>query len=256
MSLGLYFYSPSSCINPLRAEIVASPKYQISIPSQILFRTSTMLLNPSGSTLAGLYSMFLLSVALPFFPHPRDPQPESLLIPRASYSVVPVDGGAPSPTAGASPGSTTTVIEIITQTPIPQTTLTIVSTEIVPAGTETLTSTATITAQDTTELYVVTVTPAAATVTVTAAGQQPVTVTITSPAATEYASAAATFSVTASTHTGLPNSTYTLTTITAASSPVSSTYDDGLWHTTYPVWSNSSSATISARTPLLTTTLT
>jgi hypothetical protein len=253
MSLGLYFYSPSSCINPLRVEIVASPKYQISIPSQILFRTSTMLLNPLSYTLAGLYSMFLLSAALPFFPHPRDPQPEPLMIPRASYSVVPVDGGAPSPTAGASSISTTTVIEIITQTPILQTTLTIVSTEIVPAGTETLTSTATVTAQDTTELYVVTVTPAAATVTVTAAGQQ--TVTVTSPTATEYVSATATSSVTASIHTGLPNSTYTSTTITAASSPISSTYDDGLWHTTYPVWSNSSSVTVSARTPLPTTTL-
>src|SRR5277367_598700 len=143
-----------------------------------------MLLKAPRSTLTGLFALTFLSSALPFFPHPRNPQPEPLLIPRASYSVVPVDGGAPSPTAGGSPGTTTTVIEIITQTPAPQTTLTIVSTDIVPAGTETLTFTATVTAQNTTEIVMVTVTTAVATVTVTAAGQQ--TITVIPPTTIEY----------------------------------------------------------------------
>lgn len=162
----------------------------------------------SSCLLLALSSLFLSSSGLPFVAHPKVLEP--FLQPRASYSVVPVDGGAPTGTAGeqfttatvtqtvistVAPVPITTLTVISTLAPEPPATLTVTSTYSVAPDTETLTIISTVIGQGMVQTSVVTIMP------------DPVTITIT-----------------------------------AVPSPTSSTktFDDGMWHTTYPPWSNSS----------------
>lgn len=152
---------------------------------------------------------------MPLISRPNDsrPQPEPVLVARAQYSVVPVDGGAQ--------GGTVTV-------------------------TQTVAASASIA-----EVYI-TVTASAAVITETVTGA------LATPSAakeietvyiptTVYESVAAPTGGAISSSVGV-NSTVSAVTLSLSASATGSSisapsstkvYDNGLWHTTYPVWLNS-----------------
>lgn len=164
--------------------------------------------------LLALSSLYQLTVALPFISRPNNSQPEPVLVARADYSVVPVDGGAQ---AGA---------------------VTVTQTVVASASAA--------------EVYItVTASAAAVTETVTGTGPTPSVVrefkTVYIPT-TVYESVVAPTGGTIATSVG-GNSTISTATLSLSStdsniSAPSSTkvYDNGLWHTTYPVWSNSTTS--------------
>ena len=165
--------------------------------------------------LLALSSLYSLSIALPFISRPDKsrPQPEPALVARADYSVVPVDGG-------------------------------------IQGGTVTVTQTVAASASAA-EVYI-TITASAAVVTETVTGAV-ATPSVAKEFQTVYIPTTVYESVTAptggaivSTVEGNPTiSTVTLSlSATATGSSISAAsstkvYDNGMWHTTYPVWSNS-----------------
>ncbi|OBT67039.1 hypothetical protein VE03_04428 [Pseudogymnoascus sp. 23342-1-I1] len=161
--------------------------------------------------LLALSSLYSLSIALPFISRPNNSQPEPVLVARAPYSVVPVDGGAQ--------GGTVTVTQTVAAS------------------------------ASAAEVYItVTASPAVVTETVTGAAATPSAAkefkTVYIPT-TVYKSVAAPTGGTIATSVGgnLSISTVTLSlsaTASSISAPSSTkVYDNGMWHTTYPVWSNS-----------------
>ncbi|ELR08480.1 hypothetical protein VC83_01231 [Pseudogymnoascus destructans] len=154
--------------------------------------------------LVALSSLYSLSVALPLISRPNNLQPEPVLVARANYSVVPVDGGAQ--------GGTVTVTQTVAAS------------------------------ASTAEVYI-TVTAFAAVVTET------VTAVVATPSAakefkTVYIPTTVYQSVAAPTG-GAIISTVTLSSSISASSSAK-VYDNGMWHTTYPVWSNSTTTSTQA----------
>lgn len=155
-------------------------------------------------------------------------QPEEALLPRASYSVVPVDGGA-SPTGGAGPAghqaATVTIIQTTTQTAPapPQATVTVFQIQSISAATVTIMSISTLPANEEVHTIMVTAT----------------TTTLVSSATSSSIP-----SVSVSTSADTSSSSSPLITQAAV---FTKTYDNGLWHTTYPAWSNST-ATASSLT--------
>lgn len=105
-------------------------------------------------------TFFCLGSSLPFFPRKNE------INRRATYSVVPVDGGAAATTNTAGQGEVT-IVKTIVETPAPAT-QTIVKTDTLPPTTDTIISTQTIEGQKTTQIIQVTVTPTATAVTITA----------------------------------------------------------------------------------------
>jgi hypothetical protein len=224
--------------------------------------STAMQLHISSHTLLLLSSLFFSSSALPFLPRLQVAQPEPILIPRASYSVVPVDGGDPTAAAGGPVGATTTVTETIVQTaPAPApTTVTVISTAAVPSDTETVTSVVTVVEHTVVQTSIVTVTPAPAPVAITASGEQTMTNESktsleTTPSADSYPSLTPVISIPLAFTSSSDPSPCTTESATQSTITPSSTSDDGLWHTTYPPWSNSTSATALAIKPRHTTTL-
>ncbi|KFY21633.1 hypothetical protein V493_07243 [Pseudogymnoascus sp. VKM F-4281 (FW-2241)] len=161
--------------------------------------------------LMALSSLYSLSIGLPLMSRSQNSQPEPVLVARAGYSVVPVDGGAQA--------GTVTITQTVTASPSPA------------------------------EVYI-TVTASAVVVTETVTGAM-----ATPTAATEfktvyvpttvYGSVATPTGTTISPSIG-GNSTISTVTLslsatgTSISAPSSTkVYDNGLWHTSYPVWSNS-----------------
>ncbi|PMD12077.1 hypothetical protein NA56DRAFT_652743 [Hyaloscypha hepaticicola] len=205
----------------------------------------------SAPALFALSSLSSLGSSLPF--NFLDP-----LARRATYSVVPVDGGSAATTA-ASGGDVTIYI---TENPAPKT---IIETDTV-AVTEYLVSTKTIQLSGTVQTVLVTITPPAATVTTTGYSiidVTPAQVTITatpSPSSssvstiTSFTESSSTVTSTSSTSSSAvvttapsTNSTSKLLTIPSPSpssslSTSSHTYDNGQWHTYYPAWNASSTA--------------
>lgn len=166
--------------------------------------------------LLALSSLYSLTVALPFISRPNNSQPEPVLalVARADYSVVPVDGGAQ--------GGAVTVTQTV------------------------------VASASAAEVYItVTASAAVVTETVTGTGPTPSVVkelkTVYIPT-TVYESVAAPTGGTIATSVG-GNSTISTTTLSLSSTGSSITapsstkvYDNGLWHTTYPVWSNSTTS--------------
>ncbi|OBT80044.1 hypothetical protein VF21_01081 [Pseudogymnoascus sp. 05NY08] len=147
--------------------------------------------------LVALSSLYSLSVALPLISRLNNSQPEPVLVARANYSVVPVDGGAQ--------GGTVTVTQTVAAS------------------------------ASAAEVYI-TVTASAAVITETVTGA------VATPSAakefkTVYIPTTIYQSVAAPTG-GAIVSTVTLSSSISASSSAK-VYDNGMWHTTYPVWSNS-----------------
>jgi hypothetical protein len=201
----------------------------------------------SAPALFALSSLSSLGSSLPF--HFLDP-----LVRRATYSVVPVDGGSAATTAANGKGDVTIYI---TENSAPKT---IIETDTV-AVTDYLVSTKTIQQSGTVETVLVTITPPAATVTTTGYSiidVTPAQVTVTaapSPSSSSVStieSSTASSSIVASTSstssssvvTPAPstNSTSTRSTISSSLSTSSHTYDNGQWHTYYPAWNASSTA--------------
>ncbi len=236
-----------------------------------------MRLNTSTPILFALSSLLQLGSSLPFF-HRRAALVEPL-VRRATYSVVPVDGG-PSPTAAnGSPDDTATVVETIVQTQTPATTETIIETDNItlPPTTDYVASTRTVPGSKTTQTIVVTLTPSASTTTTTDYSVIDVNPTVTT---TDAPAPPAILSTSASISSSLEPSSAPTTTATSASSSATSSstiseaesvstsytptvvvspststsspsfttptstsskpaYDNGQWHTYYPTWSNS-----------------
>ncbi|OBT47504.1 hypothetical protein VE00_03160 [Pseudogymnoascus sp. WSF 3629] len=147
--------------------------------------------------LMALSSLYSLSVALPLISRPNNSQPEPVLVARANYSVVPVDGGAQ--------GGTVTVTQTVAAS------------------------------ASAAEVYI-TVTASAAVVTETVTG-----VVATPSAAKEFKTVyipTTVYQSVAAPTGGATVSTVTLSSTISVPSPAK-VYDNGMWHTTYPVWSNS-----------------
>ncbi|KFX90930.1 hypothetical protein V490_06191 [Pseudogymnoascus sp. VKM F-3557] len=163
-------------------------------------------------------SLYSLSIALPLISRPNNShqQPEPVLVARAQYSVVPVDGGAQ--------GGTVTVTQTVAASASAK------------------------------EVYI-TVTAPAAVVTETVTGAV-ATQSVAKEFKTVYVPTTVYESVAAPTGGAIESSvggnstisTVTLSlSVTASGSSISApsstkVYDNGLWHTTYPVWSNSTTA--------------
>lgn len=112
-----------------------------------------------GSLLA-FSSLYSTSIALPLISslHLRALRPEPVLVPRAAYSVVPVDGGAAAAAAAGAGGSPVTVT--IVQTVVgPTEIITIVETQGAPSATEIVTATTTLSGPERIETVHVTVVP-------------------------------------------------------------------------------------------------
>ncbi|KFY11510.1 hypothetical protein V491_07177 [Pseudogymnoascus sp. VKM F-3775] len=161
--------------------------------------------------LMALSSLYTLSFALPLVSRPNDSQPEPVLVARAQYSVVPVDGGAQ--------GGTVTVTQ-------------------------------TVAASASTAEVFITVTASAAVVTETVTGAV-VTPSVAKGFETVYIPTTVYAPVATPTASSIwENPTVITVTLSPSISAPSSSkvYDNGMWHTTYPVWSNSTTtATQEAR---------
>lgn len=168
-------------------------------------------------------SLYSLSIALPLISRPNNShqQPEPVLVARAQYSVVPVDGGAQ--------GGTVTVTQTVAASASAK------------------------------EVYI-TVTASAAVVTETVTGAVAAP-SVAKEFKTVYVPTTVYESVAAPTGGAIESSVggnSTISTVTLSlsvtatgwsiSAPSSTkVYDNGLWHTTYPVWSNSTTPTQAAR---------
>jgi hypothetical protein len=206
----------------------------------------------SAPALFALSLLSSLGSSLPF--HFLDP-----LARRATYSVVPVDGGSAATTAASEKGDVTIYI---TENPAPKT---IIETDTVSV-TDYLVSTKTIQLSGTVQTVLVTITPPAATVTTTGYSiidVTPAQVTITatpspssSSVSTITSSTASSSTVTSTSSTSssavvtpAPSTNWTSkvliipsTTPSSSLATSSHTYDNGQWHTYYPAWNASSTA--------------
>jgi hypothetical protein len=183
-----------------------------------------MHLNRSPPALFAISSLLSLGSSLPLL------EP---LVRRATYSVVPVDGGSAASTA-ASGGGDSIIYETIfvTQTPAPKT---IIETDTAQV-TDYVVSTQTVQLSGTVQTLLVTVTPPTTTVTATGYSiidvtQSQVTITTTPTLSSSTSSVVLTAS-----SSSLETSSSTLQTS-------SHSYDNGQWHTYYPVWNASSTST-------------
>lgn len=192
-----------------------------------------MHLNRSTSALA-IFSLLSLASSLPFnFLEP--------LVRRATYSVVPVDGGSAASTGAAGQGDAT-IYETIIVTAAPAT-KTLVDTIAI---TDYIVSTEIVQLSGIVQTVLVTVTPPAATVTTTGYSIIDVSasqVTITTTASPSLSSSSSTTLSAASVSTTLSPSAAPATTSSLESS--SHTYDNGQWHTYYPSWNASSTSIVS-----------
>ncbi|KUJ07569.1 uncharacterized protein LY89DRAFT_691656 [Mollisia scopiformis] len=238
-----------------------------------------MRLNTSTSLFVAS-SLFCLGSSLPFFPR------SVALEPRATYSVVPVDGGSAATTDSAGQGEVT-IVKTIVQSPTP-TTQTVIETDTLPPTTDIIISTQTVEGSKTTQTVDVTLTPSATPVTVTATEYSvidisaPTTIVLPPTATPSQLSTGGSKTATSNTNTipettpspikstsstadsttpaSPPSSstletsyTSTFTTPTSPASVSAASYDNGQWHTTYPTWSNGTATLRTAATPLQTT---
>ncbi|PMD48829.1 hypothetical protein L207DRAFT_505862 [Hyaloscypha variabilis F] len=185
----------------------------------------------STSTLFAVSSLLSLASSLPF-------KFLESLARRATYSVVPVDGGsAASTTAGQGDA---TIYETIVVTAAPAT-KTIIDTDYTV-------STQIVQLSGTVETVLVTVTPPAATVTTTGysiidVSASQVTITTTaSPSSSSSATDTPSAASSSTTPSPSPAPAITSSSFLATSSH---TYDNGQWHTYYPSWNASTTSIIS-----------
>jgi hypothetical protein len=188
-----------------------------------------MHLSRSTPALFAISSLFCLSSSLPFnFLEP--------LVRRATYSVVPVDGGSAASTAANGAGDVTVHDTIIiTESPATKTIIHTDTAEI----TDYIISTQTVQLSGTVQTVLVTVTPPAATVTTTGYSiidVIPSQVTITT---TPILSSSSTITPTPSSSSSL---TLSISSSSSSLETSSHTYDNGQWHTYYPAWNASTTA--------------
>ncbi|KAH6678088.1 hypothetical protein B0J14DRAFT_581865 [Halenospora varia] len=146
-----------------------------------------MHLNTSNSALFALSCLFSLTSTLPL--SPRKIEVLEPLVRRATYSVVPVDGGS-APSVTTIKGSPSTILSVITEVETPPPT-TIIQTDKITLSptTDHVVTTQTLPATASTETDVVTITPSAVTVTKTGysiidINSPTTTVQVTAPAPT------------------------------------------------------------------------
>ncbi|KIN01797.1 hypothetical protein OIDMADRAFT_179106 [Oidiodendron maius Zn] len=160
----------------------------------------------SSTALYAFSSLFLLAASLPF--SPDRVTISASLIKRATYSVVPVDGGSTATGNGGLP--VVTVLETITQVPVPATT-TVFETDTLPPVTK---------SSETTKTVVVSVSSPPTTVTETSYSTisfkaSSVTIETPGPTASTY-TGSATHSISPNT-TIIPASTYSTTLLNTSS---------------------------------------
>ncbi|KAE8445787.1 hypothetical protein EG329_012845 [Mollisiaceae sp. DMI_Dod_QoI] len=235
-----------------------------------------------STTLFVASSLLCLGSSLPFFPR------KAALEPRATYSVVPVDGGSAAPTNTAGQGEVT-IVKTVVETPTPAT-QTIIETDTLPPTTDIIISTQTVAGPETTQTVDITLTPVATPTTVTATEYSvidistPTTIVLpptatTSQTSTKSSELAAppntstntaptisvpkttissttadlSLSATASASSTAKNSnTSSITTSIPLASASTASYDNGQWHTTYPTWSNGTATLRTAATSVQT----
>jgi hypothetical protein len=200
---------------------------------------------------------------LPLEPRAAD---SDALAPRATYAVVPIDGGASrggSPGSGSGPGwgdAAITVVTTVTSLPVttrpnaptdvpivdieqqPKTTTKVVYVEQTTSATTSTTSTTSTSTTSTTSATSATSTTTSSsassvqTTTVETADTSslPSTVPTTARATTTMPASSSTVSTTTPTIPATTTPPAVLPTIATAST--STTYDDGMWHTFYPPW--------------------
>lgn len=204
-----------------------------------------MHLNRPTPALFAISSLLSLGLSLPF--NWLEP-----LARRATYSVVPVDGGSAAST-GANGQGDTTIYETIIVTE-PPATKTIIETDTAEI-TDYIISTKTVQLSGTVQTVLVTVTPPAATVTTTGysiidVNQSQVTITTTaspsSSSATTTPPASSSPSITTTPSPSSSSSPATTSSFSSSLSTSSHSYDDGQWHTYYPAW-NASSTSITSK---------
>ncbi|KAH8662873.1 hypothetical protein BGZ60DRAFT_412169 [Tricladium varicosporioides] len=124
-----------------------------------------MYLGPSSSALFALSCIFSLTSTLPL--SPRKIEVFEPLVRRATYSVVPVDGGS-GPSVTTIKGSPSTILSVITEVETPPPTTVIQTNRItLSPTTDHVVTTQTLPATASTETDVITITPSAVTVTKT-----------------------------------------------------------------------------------------
>jgi hypothetical protein len=198
-----------------------------------------MHLNRSTPARFALFSLLSFGSSLPFhFLEPLDR--------RATYSVVPVDGGSAASTGGSGQGDATIYKTIIiTATPAPAT-KTIIETDTAE-NTDYIISTQTVQLSGTVRTILVTVTPPAATITKT--GYSIIDVSASQVTSTTTASPSSSSTI-PTTSASLETSSPSIETFPSSFSTSSHSFDDGQWHTYYPAWNASStSITSQAATP-------
>lgn len=182
-----------------------------------------MRLSKSTPALFAVSSLLSLGSSLPA--HLLEP-----LARRATYSVVPVDGGSAASTGGGDAIVYETIF--VTQTPPPKT---IIETDTAQV-TDYIISTQTIQLSGSVQTLLVTVTPPASTVTAT--GYSVIDVTQTQVTITTIPTLSSSSSSTVSTA-----SSSSLENSSSSAQTSSHTYDNGQWHTYYPIWNASSTST-------------
>ncbi|KAL7629228.1 hypothetical protein AAE478_000748 [Parahypoxylon ruwenzoriense] len=218
-----------------------------------------MHLNLPVSLLFIVLSVYTPSSALPFIAR-RKTSPASLAA-RATYSIVPIDGSGDDSGSGST-GTPATIIETIIVTPT-------LTTKTVVESSPPVTDTIVITADPTTHTVSTTIsvidirsTTNVVTTTVTEDDDAP-TSTLAYPSASST-STIVSVTTTPSSTSAIPSPTPTETSAeTTASTPIwttygapvpswswssSTSYDDGVWHTSYPAW-NSTTGRRFARQP-------
>ncbi|KAH8789200.1 hypothetical protein BGZ57DRAFT_878642 [Hyaloscypha finlandica] len=189
-----------------------------------------MHLNRSTPARFALFSLLSFGSSLPFhFLEPLDR--------RATYSVVPVDGGSAAPTEGSGQGDATIYRTIIvTATPAPAT-KTIIETDTAE-NIDYIISTQTVQLSGTVRTILVTITPPAATITKTGYSIIDVSASQVTSTTTPSPSSSSTIPTTSA---SLETSSSSIKTF-QSSSTSSHSFDDGQWHTYYPARNASSTS--------------
>ncbi|KAI0176400.1 hypothetical protein GGR52DRAFT_540791 [Hypoxylon sp. FL1284] len=253
-------YSSSQVsVSPSTVRNLATPQPIQPKSLEVVDKMHRSLLLPV-SLFSTLLSFYGPSSALPFISQ-RSETSKSLAA-RATYSIVPIDGGGQDSNPTETPG---TVIEtiVVTQTPTTKTVVEasppVTDTVIVTADPATRTVSATVSVVDiqpTTDVVTTTVTESddAPSSTLSYPSAEPTTTTATP--STTSAGLSSTTLATMPTTTAVSNTSSTspvplstssasasLSVISTTSLPVlswswssSTSYDDGYWHTTYPPW--------------------
>ncbi|KAE9376644.1 hypothetical protein N431DRAFT_435896 [Stipitochalara longipes BDJ] len=196
-----------------------------------------MYLDKSVSALFAISSLLPLASSLPFnFLEP--------LARRATYSVVPVDGGSAASTANGQGDATIYETIVVTAAPATKTII----------GTDYVVSTQIVQLSGTVQTVLMTITSPAATVTTTGysiidVSASQVTITTT---ASPSSSSSVTNTLSAISISTTPSPSPAPATTSSSSLETSShSYDNGQWHTYYPSW-NASSTSVIQQVPTMT----